>query len=191
MIGTILISAVVILATSVLARWGQVLAERWLAPKLEMRYHHSTHGRVHVEANGHNTVHVRINVTNSKRRMARNCRAYLADLEKRIDGEWRRLLWDTVQLRWSSLWANGSVFEVDVPHDVTFRVDLFNTVEGDIHFSPLAQMPNYYKPESCGEYRFTVVVTAEGATTVRKQFTLRCDRDWQNFEFDMDRSAER
>ena len=113
------------------------------------------------------TVFMKFRVQNStKRRVAKNCRAYLVALHKYSNGKAisENLVSDTFQIPWA-----GYDFEArDIPARVSQYVDLVSFSKHSPGWC-FATKPGFYPSlaplaEHRGTYRFTVVVAGDSAT---------------------------
>ncbi|RIK73640.1 MAG: hypothetical protein DCC68_24515 [Planctomycetota bacterium] len=129
--------------------------------------------------------YLRLSVTNTKSRSAKNCRCYLTDIE--IEGKvgWtaagtsvagERIVYrDCLPLIWS---YDTSLVTCDIPMGVSRHVDIFSVEwESDAYVPRFWRAdgtvlePTEYAPifQSGGTRRFTVLITADHMPAIRKQ----------------------
>jgi hypothetical protein len=116
---------------------------------------------------GYEALYVRIKVVNTRSTLAKSCRVYLVNVERKgSSGEFEPTEFcDSQQLAWS---AQSEPFEAfDLPRDVPHFVDIFSTRSISrvfalaIRATPLRYSDMLATP---GTYRFTIVVSGDGVT---------------------------
>ena len=118
----------------------------------------------------------------TKRRVAKNCRAYLVGLHRVSNNKVvsENLIADTFQLPW----PNDDYEVRDIPAETAHYVDL-------VHFSKhssgwvFATKPGLFPsltPLAAhrGTYRFTVVVAGDGATPAKRHIYVDYNGDWKS-----------
>jgi hypothetical protein len=159
---------------------SRVFDEAWFGPKLVIDCQHAPRNRE--EAN--DKLYVRFRVRNlNKRRMAKQCYAYIVGLHKMTDGKEvsENLLADSFQLPWA-----GYSFEPkNIPFAVSQYADLVqfpkNSPPGWIvlvnptFYASLDHLKGYQ-----GTCRFSVVVAADGAVTKTAYINVEYRNDWHN-----------
>jgi hypothetical protein len=150
--------------------------EAWFGPNLVI----DCQGAPKSKDESNDRLWVRFRVRNSnKRRMAKQCYAYLVGLYKMSDGRAvsENLLADSYQLSWA-----GYSFEPrNIPFGVAQYVDLVQFSKSDpgwiVHASRrnLDHLNGYQ-----GTCRFDVVIAADGAVTKTAQIKVDYRNDWHN-----------
>jgi hypothetical protein len=146
---------------------------RWLyAPKLALTFGTSIDFLTRTpESSGipgialHDALYVRIKVVNTRSSLAKSCRAYLVNVERKdSSGRFEPTEYcESLQLAWSSQ-AEQAFGAFDLPRDVPYFVDIFSTRSTNRAFSlatkatPLRYQQMLLTP---GVYRFTVVVSGD------------------------------
>ncbi len=151
--------------------------EAWFGPKLVI----DCEGAPKNKDESNDKLWVRFRVRNlNKRRMAKQCYAYLVGLYKITDGRIvsENLLADSFQLPWA-----GYSFEPrTIPFGVAQYVDLVQFSKNDpgwiivVNRNSLGHHLNGYQ----GTCRFDVIVTADGAVTKTAHINVEYRNDWHN-----------
>ena len=136
---------------------------------------------VRVQSN-HEAEYVRIKVRNSKRSVAKNCRAYLVAIEKRNEyGDFKPTIYcDSIQLAWSCRGPKRRYDPVDLPYGVAQFIDLVSTRSQEnltSLFRPELQVtPMRYAElfSQLGTFHFKVQVSGENV----KPVFIRIDFHW-------------
>jgi hypothetical protein len=135
--------------------------------------------------------YIRVKVTNTKRRVARGCKAYLVNIEKKQqDGEFHRTIYcDTIQLPWSNS-RNDAFNGVDLSKGVNQFLDVIKTSPALNIFVPQIS-PRPYRYESLyreiGVFRFTIQISAENADPKVIELIFTWSGKWDDFEVDKGR----
>ena len=122
--------------------------------------------------------YVRLKVTNRRRSLAKGCRAYLIDIERRgSSGAWEPTEYcESLQLGWSAR-GTGAYEALDLPHTVPHFIDVVSPRSVSTTFLPALSL-HLYRYEHLfatpGTYRFTVLVSGDGV----KPATLRISFEW-------------
>lgn len=129
--------------------------------------------------------YVRLTVTNTGRESAIACRGLLVGIEKADDrGKFTQRLFDSIPLCWSYLPPDAPQ-RIDLPRRVKFNLDLFSTKFDEKDFTPrTVSMPNYYKFDDPGLFRFSVVVVADNAPAQVAQLLLQWRSKWNDFDIE-------
>ena len=122
--------------------------------------------------------YVRVRVVNSRAALAKSCRAYLVNIERKAaSGKFEPTEYcESLQLSWASQ-AEQSFAAFDLPRDVPHFVDIISTRPTSAGFAlatkvtPLRYTQMLVPP---GIYRFTVVVSGDGV----KPVTIRPMVSW-------------
>jgi hypothetical protein len=159
----------------------QHFQETWFGPRLIIDCQ-TAPGRI---GQGPNAVWMKFRVRNmNKRRVARNCRAYLIAIHQisnnRVVPD--DLNPDSVQLSWE-----GGDFEPrDIPYGASQYADIvhFPKDQDKPDWQFLAR-PNYLNRDLKlkgyrGTYRFSVIVAGDGATPATKKINVDYNGDWRN-----------
>jgi hypothetical protein len=92
------------------------------------------------EQGGHQAKYVRIKAVNHSGRLAKNCRAYLTNIERRgPSGAWEATEYcESMQLGWSAR-GDGAHTALDLPKDVPCFIDVLSTRSISTNFLPSTQ----------------------------------------------------
>jgi hypothetical protein len=153
----------------------QYFQERWFGPKLIIS------GR---KGEGPNAVWMRFRVQNmNKRRVARNCRAYLTAIHQISNNRpiSDNLAADSVQLSWEG----GDFDPRDIPYGASQYGDIVYFPKQDKSDWQFHTRPNYLNENLNlkgyrGTYRFSVIVAGDGATPATKEINVDYNGDWRN-----------
>jgi hypothetical protein len=126
--------------------------------------------------------YVRVRLTNVGRQIAKQCRAYLANVEKCMESndDFEPTIYcDNLQLPWS---ARGNIKEaympIDLPPGIKQFVDIVSTRREDEKYD-IKITPKLYRYEDLfktpGKYRYTIQVTGDNV----KPVSIRVVFDWQ------------
>jgi hypothetical protein len=133
--------------------------------------------------------YVRVKVTNRARlrSTAKDCRAYLTNMEKENQrGEFVKTVYcDTIQLAWSCQKCGEEYRAIDIPKGINQYVDVISTQKSSQEFKPkIMVVPNRYQGlmKETGVFRFTIQVSAEGSDSVAIQLVFKWEGVWDNFE---------
>lgn len=135
----------------------------------------------------HRELYVRLKIQNTKKRTAKGCGAYLADIEKPDLATGRlgpTVFHDTFPLHWA---YDAALVTVDLPQRVPRYLDLVSVDEsqGGIRPHHLGLPPNQGVPlyqelwDKSEKLRFTVVVTAEGIEPEVRRITVDRRGEWE------------
>jgi hypothetical protein len=163
----------------VLATVTRHFEEVWFGAKLTIDCQHAPGNKDETA----DRIYIKFRVQNTtKRRVAKNCRAYLVELHRISNGRVvsENLISDTFQLPWA-----GHDFETrDIPAKVSQYVNLvrFSKHAPDWEF---LTKPGFYAslallPKHRGTYRFTAVVAGDGATPKTRQIHVEYTGDWKS-----------
>lgn len=129
---------------------------------------------------------VRVRAVNSSYFVARNCRAYIVNVEKRSkDGTFTRVFNDSIPLSWACR-GQEAFSGIDMPKDVPIYFDVFSTTENLPDRFELTTSSKPYRYEKLGmepgTYRLTCCVGAEEAQPVQIQLLLEWRGRWDDFD---------
>ncbi len=156
---------------------------RWLyAPRLTLTFGTSNHFLTRTPeispSSQHEALYVRVKVVNTRSALAKSCRAYLVNVERKgPSGTFEPTEYcESLQLGWASQ-AEQAFGAFDLPWDVPHFVDVISTRPTSPAFSlatkvtPLRYTQMLLTP---GVYRFTIVVSGDGV----KPATIRPSVSW-------------
>ncbi len=128
--------------------------------------------------------YVRASVTNSGRRIARGCRAFLTMVEVRgfQEDSWRTVHEDPLPLPWAFIGPT----EQDIPPRLTFFFDVFHLISSDSHFWPSAKPRPLIWNEAFktkGTYRLHVLVAGEDIVPSTLTITFQWGGTFDSFDF--------
>jgi hypothetical protein len=137
---------------------------------------------------GGEAVYIRVEVMNEKRRLAKQCRAYLVNVEVQNGrNEFEPTIYvDSIQLAWSCR-ENGKEREaVDLPNGVSQYIDVLATYKSSNCFTPqISPFPFRYEElfiNSPKTFRFTVQVSGDGVDPVFTTIIFSWKGQWDDFE---------
>jgi hypothetical protein len=129
------------------------------------------------------SLYIKFCVRNTKRRVAKNCRAYIVALHEFSNGRTigQSVMSDSFQIPWA-----GYDFEPrDIPPNISQYVDLVRFSKNNLGWD-FQTKPGLYASLSSitgrrGTYQFTVVVTGESTVPAKKKINVDYDMvDWRN-----------
>lgn len=182
-----LLSYILGFATAIFA---EPIRQRIFKPKLKLEFGEGQDFKTRTpEATSqsqHEAYYIRVKVTNSTRRTARDCRTYLVNIEKRDEtGTFRPTIYcDSIPLAWSCR-ADKAYQGVDLPYGVAQFLDVLTTRSISDYFEPQIMVkPFRYIPlfKEKGGFRFTIQVSAERANPQFIKLIFEWDGDWENFK---------
>lgn len=137
-----------------------------------------------VETEGY---YIRIKVTNENRHIAKDCRAYLINFERKDEnnGFVRTEYCDSIPLGWSCRDKKDRFRGIDIPRGINQYVDVIATVKDSSVYIPQIMVPPYrYSKlfEKKGIFQFTIQVTADDANPKTIKLILNWKGDWDNFD---------
>jgi hypothetical protein len=168
---------------------------RWLfAPVLALDFNPSDtyqtrtyEGPPHSKVVTNRASYLRVGVTNSRKAIAKSCRAYLIRVDK-IDetGLFRDTIYcDSLRLTWSAQPEDSKHEPLDLPHGVRQFVDLLSTRDHSADFRPelqinLRRYGDLFKDH--GTYKFTILVAADGAKPRRIAVAFQWTGKWDEYK---------
>lgn len=135
----------------------------------------------------HPSRYLRVRVKNTGRMIAKNCRAYLVNIEELVHGNPSRTFYrDTLRLRWAYEEQEELHEGVDIPPGVFIYFDIMSTKCEDNMSKTLLQVAKLRhhfvnKLEFNKVYRFTVLVAADATDPVQICLTVVMGKTWENF----------
>jgi hypothetical protein len=186
-----LLSAVLaVLSGWVLALFAEPVHQRIFGPRLELVFkdteHFVTHTKEGTPDSLHEAIYVRVKVTNVKWALAKACRAYLVNVERRgSSGQFEATEYcESLQLAWSA--QTEPYRALDLPRHVPHFVDVVSTrdIEKDafrLHIAvPLFRLERLWRTP--GTYRFTILVSGDGVRPERIQLCFTWSDHWNDFK---------
>jgi hypothetical protein len=130
--------------------------------------------------------YVRIKATNRSPRLAKNCRAYLVNIEQfGRSGDWESTDYcESMQLAWSAR-GDGGYIALDLPAQVPHFIDVVSTRETSTQFLPAIDpiLQRYLTLlKSTGTFRFTVLLSGENVRPVQIRLSFKWTGKWDEFE---------
>ena len=133
--------------------------------------------------------YIRVKVQNSRKAVAKKCRAYLINIEKFDETKNKfdsTLFCDSIRLKWSCMGNDAdSVAPLDLPNGVNQFVDLIETRLGHPFFTiqmhPHMNRYEYLTSEK-GILRFTVLVTGNRVAPKRIPIIFEWTGVWNEFD---------
>ncbi len=130
----------------------------------------------------HEAIYLRFRVENTRRALAKSCRAYLVNVERRgPSGTFEATNYaESLQLAWAS--HEDAPFEaLDLPKDVPHFVDVVSSRQTSEALQPsVRSWPARYQGvfSDPGEYRVTIVVCGDGVPPKRRRLLLSWPGTW-------------
>jgi hypothetical protein len=171
---------------------------RWIyQPKLELHFGNASHfmtrtpeiaGQAKYEA-----IYVRVKVLNNKSALAKSCRAYLVNIERKgPSGSFVATEYcEALQLGWA-VHGEQAFSAVDLPTGVPFYVDVLSTRPTSPAFKPHVRLvPMRYEPlfSTPGTYRFTILASGDEVKPVMLRLVFKWSGDWEHFDVSLDETA--
>jgi len=152
------------------AVFAEPVRQRFFRPELELSFSGGEDTLTRTSTvGGSEAVYVRVRVQNKKPKLARACRAYLVNVErKNDDGRFAPTAYvDSIQLAWSCQTPGNERAPIDLPNGVSQYMDVVATSSITNTFAlQISPFPVRYtvllspKPET---YRYTLQVAGDGA----------------------------
>jgi len=139
-----------------------------------------------IEKERYKAIYVRIKVKNTKYYIAKSCRAFLVNGEKKDGDRFIRADYaDSIQLEWSTRGEQG-FNEIDLPFDIPYFVVIISTREIEPNKIKLHIQPSPYRYEhlfnEIGTYRFTIQVSGDNIRPEIFKLNLEWFNKWNNFK---------
>lgn len=126
---------------------------------------------------------IRLCVENSRWGVAKNCRAYLADVQRQFpNGERDRIFWDCMPLEW----ANDSGATIDIPTGIKGVLDVMRSSINDeprpwfVNKGQLDRFDRLFG--TAGTYFLTVLVSADNARAKSCCLQIDWNGEWDQIE---------
>jgi hypothetical protein len=131
--------------------------------------------------------YVRVKVLNTGRQIAKQCRAYLVNVEKwnESTGKFESTIYcDSLPLAWSARGHEEAYRLLDVPRDINQFIDIISTrsperdyrVETNIRLFRYADL---FKEH--GKFRYTVRISGDNVKPASAKIIFEWRGDWHNF----------
>lgn len=179
------------LAGFIIAIFAEPVRRFFFKPKLKLEFQQSPDciSQTYEVANGKKVAdarYIRVNVTNSSKVIAKDCRSYLINIEK-CDREGKfvpTVYCDSIQLAWSCQGRMDRWRGIDICKGVNQYVDIIATRNISKAFDPqIMAKPNRYLDlfNETGKFLFTIQVSADGADpkTIKLEFVW--NSIWDDF----------
>lgn len=134
--------------------------------------------------------YVRARVTNSRKQVAKQCRACLVKVERwhEQDKRYRNTAYcDSIQLAWSCSSSRDVAYGAkDIPNGIEQFVDIISTrlVVPNKYRIEISPMPFRYEDlfSELGKFRFTILVTGENVSPVVEKMVFVWTGRWRDFQ---------
>lgn len=131
--------------------------------------------------------YIRVRVTNKSRYIAKDCRAYLINIEKKNENDKfsPTIYCDSIQLAWSCQAKGEQYRAIDIAKDVNQYIDVIVTRSITDEFdSPILVKPFRYFSlfREKGIFRVTIQVAASGVSPETIKLVFEWKGDWKNFK---------
>jgi hypothetical protein len=161
---------------------------QWLfRPTLALEFANADHFIAQTaEAGGHQAKYVRVKVTNRGPWLAKSCRAYLVNIERRGQGgAWEATEYcESLQLAWSGR-GDGAHGALDLPVGVPHFVDVVSMREIAKSFllsTPLILMRYQALLASTGTFRLSVLISGENVRPTSLRLVFTWSGAWDAFQ---------
>ena len=198
-ISGILNSIVSFFAGALVTIFAEPIRKRIFSPELALDYKKDSKDYV-TRTNfqdGKFDIYVRAKVINKKKHLAKDCRAFLINIEKEDNGNFVQTVYaDSLQLAWSCQIDQMRYSAICLSYGVNLYFDIFRTTSTDppnaASFHPLANaLPLRYNDENLfflpGKYRLTIQVTSSNANPIKMCLILQWKCDCQDFIIDKEK----
>jgi hypothetical protein len=189
------ISAISIANTAVGVIAGIFIKEIWdyfRRPLVKVSFDEHAEGcRAHTRTGGNppsEGYYIRAKVVNSRRRLAKSCRAFLVNVEQRnARGEFvptTPAYDDSLALVWSAQFKEGNP-PIDLPYGISQFVDIVSTDKLSAEFKVHALIPYRYDNlfnNTPKALRFTIAVTGDDVEPGQVKVIFDWRGKWDNFE---------
>lgn len=140
---------------------------------------------------GPKAVYIRVRVANTRKRMARDCRGYLVNLEaKNEKGKFVKTEYcDSIMLHWSCQRPETKYLPIHIPKGVNQFLDIVSIEENKNYFRPETHviLNRYHELlRRTGVFRFTIHVVADNAEPKTIKLIFEWNGDWKNFKIHKD-----
>jgi len=138
---------------------------------------------------GSDGIYIRAKVKNEKKNIAKKCRAFLVNIEKKQENKFQSTTYcDSIPLAWSCHMINNDNCEpIDIPHGVVQYLDILSMSRGRREFYPAiidTHLSYRYKNlfEETGTFRFTIHLTGENVEPQTLKLILEWNGVWDQFK---------
>ena len=135
--------------------------------------------------------YIRVKVTNNSYLLAKECRAFLINIERKDDnGQFKQTIYcDSIQLQWSCR-SNQGFNGIDLAFGVHQFIDVLSTIGNisKIIYPKIEMMPYRYENlfREIGTFRYTIQVSGNEIKPVSLSFILYWKGQWDDFDVDID-----
>jgi hypothetical protein len=166
------------------------LKRRFFDPKLKVEFIEGDKGFItDTKEKGVTEAHyVRVKVINTGRQIAKQCRAYLVNVEKwnTSTNKFEPTIYcDSLQLAWSARANTEEAYSpLDMPRDINQFIDIVSTRRPEIDYKIMVYAHLYrYEPlfKEHGKFRYTVVVSGDNVKPASTKVVFEWSGDWHNF----------
>jgi hypothetical protein len=159
-------------------------------PKLKVDFIEGDRGFItDTKENGVTDAHyVRVKVLNTGRQIAKQCRAYLVNVEKwnKSTGKFEPTIYcDSLQLAWSARANTEEAYRpLDMARDINQFIDIVSTRRIKRDYKVMTN-PHLYRYEPLfkehGKFRYTVLVSGDNVKPASAKVVFEWSGDWHNF----------
>ena len=175
-----------------IAVFAEPLRQKLFKPVLDVEFVDDSPDYVTLtpESGNNEAYYIRVKVTNKKRILARDCRAYLINIEKKDGkGDFLPTIYcDSIQLAWS-LQNQGEQYRgIDIAKDVNQFVDIIKTTktrnDANSFYPQIMVTPFRYENlfGETGTFRFTIQVSAANADPKNIKLIFDWGGVWDDFK---------
>lgn len=174
------------------AIFAEPVRQRLFRPKLDLEYDKAKGclSKTREQAITGGTIaeayYIRVRVTNMSKVIAKDCRAYLVEIEKQDENAKfvPTVYCDAIQLAWSCQGAEDRYRAIDICKGVNQYIDVIVTRSNSPEFDPQIRVkPFRYSDlfKEIGSFRFTIQASADGADPVIFKLNFDWEGCWDTF----------
>jgi hypothetical protein len=131
--------------------------------------------------------YIRVRVTNASKIIAKDCRAYLVNIEKRDEkgGFASTVYCDSIQVAWSCQGREDRYRGIDICKGVNQYLDLIVTRSNSDEFDPQIMVKPFRYSElfkETGAFRFTIQASAARANPATIKLIFEWNAEWDKFQ---------
>jgi hypothetical protein len=137
--------------------------------------------------------YIRVMVRNEKYLLARDCRAFLVNIEKKgEDNEFHpTVYYDSIQAQWAC--RSGQGFSgIDLPRGMNQFIDVIGSIKDNPNVDPKIDSKIFMHRSlfsEIGTFRYTIQVSGNELNPVKIKFIFKWNGKWDDFDVDIDRES--
>jgi hypothetical protein len=137
--------------------------------------------------------YIRVMVKNEKYLLARDCRAFLVNIEKKEEDNkfHSTVYYDSIQAQWAC--RSGQGFSgIDLPRGLNQFIDVIGTIKDNPNIDLKIDSKIFlHRPllSEIGTFRYTIQVSGNELNPVKIKFIFKWNGKWDDFDVDIDRES--